>query len=200
MDEEQKKPSAIDNALADIARVAFLDPAICTGWVLVAEWTDGTADGFWTTTLADDQQPDWRQKGLLHHALETWGEDNLFDDDDDGDGIELEPVAGDYGWLMDPLCDVFNQIAGVVSAALGQRAGTEIGKPPDLVIVVVVSAADEERVVHAATVTMKDACASYGSNVDIGTIRRDEFNPWTFLPRFYTRSGNISEEIIPSFH
>lgn len=120
--------------------------------------------------------------------------------DDDGDGIELEPVAGDYGWLMDPLCDVFTQIAGVVSAALGQRAGTEIGKPPDLVIVVVVSAADEERVVHAATVTMKDACASYGSNVDIGTIRRDEFNPWTFLPRFYTRSGNTSEEIIPSFH
>jgi hypothetical protein len=53
---------------------------------LVAEWTDGTANGFWTTTLADDQQPDWRQKGLLHHALETWGEDNLFDDDDDGEG------------------------------------------------------------------------------------------------------------------
>jgi hypothetical protein len=85
MSEEQKKPSAIDNALADIAQIAFPDPAICTGWVLVAEWTDGTADGFWTTTFADDQNPDWRQKGLLHHAVETWGEENLYDDDESED-------------------------------------------------------------------------------------------------------------------
>ena len=87
MSEEQKKPSAIDNALADIAQIAFPDPAICTGWVLVAEWTDGTTDGFWTTVFTDDQNPDWRQKGLLHHAIDTWGEDNLYDDeDDDGEG------------------------------------------------------------------------------------------------------------------
>lgn len=111
--------------------------------------------------------------------------------DDDGDSIELEPAAGDYGWLLDPLCDVFTQIAGVVSAALGQRASTEIGKPPDLVIVVVVSAADEERVVHAATVMLADACNRYGANVDVGTIRPGEQNPWARLPTFFANSDDI---------
>jgi hypothetical protein len=38
MSEENKKPSLIDDALAEIGRIAFQDPAICTGWVLVSEW------------------------------------------------------------------------------------------------------------------------------------------------------------------
>ncbi len=36
--EEEKKPSLIDDALAQIGRIAFIEPAICTGWVLVSEW------------------------------------------------------------------------------------------------------------------------------------------------------------------
>lgn len=78
MDEEQKRPSVIDDALAEIGRVAFIEPAICTGWVLVSEWTGGGDKDYWTLTLADDQQPDWRQLGLLHHAIKTWEEDDLF--------------------------------------------------------------------------------------------------------------------------
>jgi hypothetical protein len=97
MSEQQKKPSAIDNALADIARVAFEEPAICTGWVLVSEWTDGTAKGFWTVVFADDQNPDWRQKGLVHHALDTWGEDDLYDDNEEEDDSEREDGDGETG-------------------------------------------------------------------------------------------------------
>ena len=97
MSEQQKKPSAIDNALADIARVAFEEPAICTGWVLVSEWTDGTAKGFWTVVFADDQNPDWRQKGLVHHALDTWGEDDLYDNNEEEDDSEREDGDGETG-------------------------------------------------------------------------------------------------------
>jgi hypothetical protein len=75
--DEQPKPNQIDDALAEIARIGFPEPAICTGWVLVSEWTGGTDSDYWTVVFADDQQPDWRQKGLLHHAIDTWGEDDL---------------------------------------------------------------------------------------------------------------------------
>ena len=33
---------------------------------------------YWTLTLADDEQPDWRHLGLVHHAIRTWEEDDLF--------------------------------------------------------------------------------------------------------------------------
>ncbi len=76
MDEEQKRPSIIDDALAEIGHIAFPEPAICTGWVLVSEWFGGNRDT-WTITLADDDNPEWRQLGLLHHAIKTWEEDDL---------------------------------------------------------------------------------------------------------------------------
>lgn len=76
MDEEQKRPSLIDDALAEIGRIAFPDPSICTGWVLVSEWFGGNKDT-WTITLADDDNPEWRHLGLLHHGLRTWGGDDL---------------------------------------------------------------------------------------------------------------------------
>lgn len=115
-------------------------------------------------------------------------------------GLELEHAVGEYGWLIDPLRDTYSQIAGVVSAALGQRAGAETGKPPDLVIVVVVSAADEERVAHATTVVLKDACAGYGATVDIGTVRSGEVNPWGWLPKFYNKSSDMNEAMSQSIH
>lgn len=79
--DDETKPSIIDDALAEIGRIAFEDPAICTGWVLVAEWFGGNKD-HWTIVLGDDENPDWRQKGLLHHALETWGDDEVKTRDD----------------------------------------------------------------------------------------------------------------------
>jgi len=115
-------------------------------------------------------------------------------------GFELEPAAGEYRWLIDPLRDTYSQIAGVVSAALGQRAGAQVGKPSDLVIVVVVSDADEERVAHATTAVLKDACTGYGANVDVGTIRPGEPNPWVSLPTFYAGSGDITEANIQAIH
>lgn len=74
--EDELKPSIIDDALAEIGRIAFNDPAICTGWVLVAEWFGGGKD-YWTLVLGDDENPDWRQKGLLHHAIDTWGREEV---------------------------------------------------------------------------------------------------------------------------
>ena len=76
--EEQKKPSAIDDALAEIGRIAFVEPAICTGWVLVSEWMGEGEKDYWTLTLADDQNPDWRHLGLIHHGLKSWeGNDDV---------------------------------------------------------------------------------------------------------------------------
>lgn len=76
--DEQDKPSLIDNALAEIAQIAFQDPAICTGWVLVSEWMGEGKKDYWTLTLADTDNPDWRHKGLIHHALSSWeGDDDI---------------------------------------------------------------------------------------------------------------------------
>jgi hypothetical protein len=78
MSEASKRPSIIDDALAELGRIAFLDPAICTGWVLVSEWMGEGDKEYWTLTLADDENPDWRLKGLVHHALDTWeGDDDI---------------------------------------------------------------------------------------------------------------------------
>lgn len=114
--------------------------------------------------------------------------------------IELEPAAGECGWLIKPLREVFAQIPGLVSAALGQRVGAEVGKAPDLVMVVVVGASDEERVVHAATAVLADACERYGANVDIGTIHPEEANPWASLPTFYARPDDMTEAKNQSIH
>lgn len=76
--DDETKPSIIDDALAEIGRIAFQDPAICTGWVLVAEWFGGEKD-YWTFVIGDDHNPDWRHLGLLHHAIKEWGEDDLDD-------------------------------------------------------------------------------------------------------------------------
>jgi hypothetical protein len=70
----KSEPSFIDDALAEVGRIAFPDPAICTGWVLVSEWMGSQEQDVWTLTLTDDRSPDWRQKGLLRHGIETLSE------------------------------------------------------------------------------------------------------------------------------
>jgi hypothetical protein len=74
--EEPPKPTVIDDALAEIGRIAFLNPAICTGWVLVSEWMGEGDRDYWTLTLADGQNPDWRHQGLIHYAIKTWGDED----------------------------------------------------------------------------------------------------------------------------
>lgn len=76
--DEQDKPSPIDNALAEVGQVAFEESAICTGWVLVSEWMGQGIKDYWTLTLADTENPDWRHLGLVHHALKYWeGNDDV---------------------------------------------------------------------------------------------------------------------------
>jgi len=76
-EDEQPKSSVIDDALAEIGHIAFLEPAICTGWVLVSEWMGEGEKDYWTLTLADSQNPDWRHQGLIHHALKSWGDEEV---------------------------------------------------------------------------------------------------------------------------
>lgn len=70
--DEHDKPSAIDDAIAEIGRVAFVQPAICTGWVLFTEWMGEGDREYWTLTLADNQNPDWRHLGLVQHGVKNW--------------------------------------------------------------------------------------------------------------------------------
>jgi hypothetical protein len=72
-------PSIIDDALSEIGRIAFPDPAICTGWVIVSEWMGSGEDDVWTLTLTDITSPEWRLLGLMHHAIERMREESNED-------------------------------------------------------------------------------------------------------------------------
>lgn len=49
-----------------------VDPsgAICTGWVMVAEWVDASGR-WWVTKWSDKGTPPWRAEGLMYHALNS---------------------------------------------------------------------------------------------------------------------------------
>lgn len=66
-EEQQPAPNLIEDAIAQMGRVAFEQPAICTGWVLVTEWFGGKNE-FWVMALHDDQSPPWRHTGMLDYA------------------------------------------------------------------------------------------------------------------------------------
>lgn len=66
------------------------DLGVLTGYVVVAQWSDGEGD-IWLTKTAgdinDDGPPTWTVKGWLYHALETAQRDADADydiEDDDG--------------------------------------------------------------------------------------------------------------------
>lgn len=67
--QEPKKENAklIEDAVAELGRIAFEQPAICTGWVLVTEWFGGTNE-YWVMSLHDDQSPPWRHTGMLDYS------------------------------------------------------------------------------------------------------------------------------------
>ena len=73
---EEESPSLIDDAISEVGRISFDDPAICTGWVLVSSWMGSGDKDKWTMVLTDNEQPEWMHKGLLHHAIEQLREDN----------------------------------------------------------------------------------------------------------------------------
>ena len=64
----------IDDALASMASIVFPDPTVCLSWIIIGEWLDADGEIF-TMTFTDVKTPEWRQKGLLHNAIEKWEED-----------------------------------------------------------------------------------------------------------------------------
>lgn len=68
-EEQQRNPNdIIDEAVQSLAGLVSEDGAVCTGWVLISQWSgvDGTqAMGYQT----GEQTATWTQRGLLHEAL-----------------------------------------------------------------------------------------------------------------------------------
>lgn len=77
-----KKPSIIENALAEMGKIAFPSPAILTGWVVISTWSDGKEN--WMISLGDENSPTWVHKGMIQHASDTWGHyDDVGEDEDE---------------------------------------------------------------------------------------------------------------------
>ena len=70
-----KQPSIIENALAEMGKIAFPSPAILTGYVVISTWSDGAEN--WMVSFGDDSSPTWVHKGMIQHASDTW---NTYDD------------------------------------------------------------------------------------------------------------------------
>jgi hypothetical protein len=72
---------AISDALAKLAGEVAGEGknAVCTNWVLVAEWSD-TDGEHWLSRWWDENRPVWQRDGLLHHALFS---SNRWDEDDE---------------------------------------------------------------------------------------------------------------------
>lgn len=69
--QSSRTPSdVLSDAIADTADSIDGDGAICTGWVMVAEWM--TADGAPCMTRLDSALPRWQTVGLLRSALTAY--------------------------------------------------------------------------------------------------------------------------------
>lgn len=67
MPPSQTPADVLSDAIAQTACAVDGEGAMCTGWVLVAEWM--TADGEHCLTRLDNDLPRWRTVGLLQTAL-----------------------------------------------------------------------------------------------------------------------------------
>lgn len=66
---EREPRDVLADAIASTSRSIDADGAMCTGWVVIAEWT-GADGAYWVSRLADEATPRWRLKGLLRDALD----------------------------------------------------------------------------------------------------------------------------------
>jgi hypothetical protein len=66
--------AAMQQLAGDLAEETGQQGAICTGWVVVSEWS--TPDGqMWCARYWAEHTPAWRRAGLLHEGLfGTWAE------------------------------------------------------------------------------------------------------------------------------
>lgn len=72
-EEEQQSPDEIiDDALQSLAPIVNAEGAVCTGWVLVSQWSgvDGSQAMAYQTS---DNLTSWGQRGLLAEALNDLG-------------------------------------------------------------------------------------------------------------------------------
>lgn len=69
--------AAIEELLGKLAAIVAddtgSDQPICTGWVLVAEWSTVDAEQF-VSRYWHETMPPWHRDGLLHYALKNWKE------------------------------------------------------------------------------------------------------------------------------
>lgn len=56
--------------------------AMCTGYVIVAEYVDEKGD-FYTWTTFDDKMPPWRVEGLLRYAISNEIYDSETEDEEE---------------------------------------------------------------------------------------------------------------------
>lgn len=71
----------IEDLITRTGRSVFDEPVMCTGWVLVCEWSNGSK--YWTSTEVDEQNPLWRHMGLLQWAAENIGTEYVEDEEDE---------------------------------------------------------------------------------------------------------------------
>lgn len=76
MDQDEQQQAVhemLQKLSAGIASDTGSDGPICTGWVLVTQWS--TTDGQqYVSRYWDDVLPVWQREGLLHYALKNWKE------------------------------------------------------------------------------------------------------------------------------
>ena len=66
----KKFNTAIDNAMRILAEeLEDSDSQICTGWVLVSEWSDFEGTRYLMTDVSENMNP-WLAKGMLQSAEE----------------------------------------------------------------------------------------------------------------------------------
>ena len=70
MQSSRTPADVLSDAIAQTAGSIDGEGAICTGWVMVAEWM--TADGEHCMSRLDNAQPRWRTVGLLRTALTAY--------------------------------------------------------------------------------------------------------------------------------
>jgi hypothetical protein len=84
MSENAESTKKIKDMLTELASHLDKKGAMCTNFVLVAEWVDSNGD-FWLSTHGDEGIPPWRVEGLLSYALSEVSETFATDDDEDED-------------------------------------------------------------------------------------------------------------------
>jgi hypothetical protein len=75
----------IQDFITQFGRRELEEPALCTSWILVCEWSNG--ENYWISTIADEDSPSWRHDGLLNHAAQNYDE-LLFEDSEEDDEDE----------------------------------------------------------------------------------------------------------------